>query len=288
MINEAIILEDSGFEILKSTYRSNKDMSQMHYHKHYEILYVYNNTRLLVISEKKYVLDKDTVALIPPFIPHLTVSGGVLPEKRVLINFHESYIHDIRNILPIDLLSCFSTPCTVMSVKQILDKFCAISQSIYESESETERLLQLSQLLFLLSSNAPAHTSNKSFDEMIRYIEANYHEKITLDLLAEKFYLSRFTISRYFANYAGTSLPQYLNSIRVINAKRYLKDGMKVTEVAFRCGFESTTNFDRVFKTKVGMVPSRFQKENVHIVEENDISDMTLDENNAEIAEARK
>ena len=56
------------------------------------------------------------------------------------------------------------------------------------------------------------------------------------------------------------SLPKYLNSIRIINAKKYLKEGMKVTETAYRCGFESTANFDRVFLAQVGMPPMSFKK----------------------------
>lgn len=259
MVNESTFVGQSEFEVLKSTYFENKDMPQMHYHKHYEILYVYSNSRILTVGRKDYVLDKTKVALIPPYIPHMTVSGGVLPQERVLINFNESFVHEIRKVLPDDILNCFGTPCTVMSIEKFIDNFCFYTERLQCSLSENEKLLGFCQLLNLLSSNAPVRSKNEG-EELIRYVEANFSEKITLDLLAEKFYLSKFTISRYFSRYTGTTLPKYLNSIRVINAKRYLKEGMKVTDVAFKCGFESTANFDRVFLSVTGISPSKFKK----------------------------
>lgn len=259
MINESMLSGQSEFEILKSTYTENKDMPQMHYHRHYELLYVYSNSRILKVGEKEYELNKNTVALIPPYIPHMTLSGGTLPQERILINFSEAYIHEIRKALPTDILSCFGTPCTVMPVENFIDDFCFCINSIKDSLSENKKLLGFCQLLNLLSSNTPVQAKNEGA-EIIRYVESNFSEKITLDNLATKFYLSKFTVSRYFSRYTGTTLPRYLNSIRIINAKRYLKEGMKVTDVAFKCGFESTSNFDRVFLEYTGISPSKFKK----------------------------
>jgi len=249
------------FEIEKSTYTTERNMPRTHYHHHYELLYVYNNTRTLVVGAREYVLDKDKVAIIPPFLPHLTLSGGVLPQKRLAINFHESYIHDIRVALGDDILSCAGTPCTVINIKSFSEKFSSIIAELQSSDSETERKLILCRLLHLLSKNSPARTKNEDAGEIIKFVEANFGEKITLDLLSEKFHLSKFTVSRYFSRYTGMSLPKYLNSIRIINAKKYLREGQKVTDTAFRCGFESVSNFDRVFTTQVGISPMKFKKE---------------------------
>ena len=260
MISADSISNQTGFEILKSTYTENKNMPQMHYHNHYEILYVYGNSRILTVGEKDFVLDKTKVALIPPYIPHMTVSGGILPQDRILINFNESFVHDIRKALPDDILSCFGAPCRVIPVENFIDEFCHITDHLSENLTENDLLLEFCRLLNLLSRNSSEPSSKEDASEIIRYVEANFSEKITLDLLAEKFFLSRFTVSRYFSRYTGTSLPKYLRSIRVINAKRYLKEGMKVTDVAFRCGFESTSNFDRVFLAQTGMSPSEYKK----------------------------
>ncbi|MBR5586894.1 MAG: helix-turn-helix transcriptional regulator [Clostridia bacterium] len=259
MIREADHLNDVEFEILRSSYLENINMPQMHYHSHYEILYIYENSRILTCGEKEYVLDKDHIVLIPPFIPHLTISGGVVPQRRIIINFSESFLHDLRKTLPEDILSCMGAPCSVIAVKDFYNSFISIINEINPETDKNEQILQICRLLNLLSNNSEKKPDNLT-DNIVRYVEANFSEKITLDFLAEKFFLSKFTLSRRFSAYTGTSLPKYLSSIRIINAKRYLKEGMKVTDVAFKCGFESTTNFDRVFLSQTGMSPSAYKK----------------------------
>ena len=114
------------FEIEKSTYTTERNMPRTHYHKHYEILYVCSNTRTLVVGDQEYTLDKNTVAIIPPFIPHLTLSGGVLPQERLAVYFHESFIHDVRTALGEDILNCAGTPCTVINIKSFSEKLSSI------------------------------------------------------------------------------------------------------------------------------------------------------------------
>lgn len=259
MIREADDLKGLEFEVLRSSFLENINMPQLHYHRHYEILYIYENSRILTCGEKKYVLDKDHIVLIPPFIPHLTVSGGILPQRRVIINFKESFLHDIRKSLPGDIFSCMGAPCNLIAVKDFYDSFISVLNGLDSGCDKNEQILQLCRLLNLLSKNSDVNSDNIT-DDIVRYVEANFSEKITLDFLAEKFFLSKFTVSRKFSAYTGTSLPKYLNSIRIINAKRYLKRGMKVTDAAFMCGFESTSNFDRVFFAQTGMTPSEYKK----------------------------
>ena len=207
MIREADDLKGLEFEILRSSFLENINMPQMHYHRHYEILYIYENFRILTCGEKNHILDKDHIVIIPPFIPHLTVSGGILPQRRVIINFTESFLHDIRKALPGDIFSCIGAPCNLISVKEFHDSFLSILNGLDSECNRNEQILQLCRLLNLLSRNRETNPDNVT-DEIVRYVEANFSEKITLDFLAEKFFLSKFTISRRFSAYTGTSLPK--------------------------------------------------------------------------------
>ena len=116
-------------------------------------------------------------------------------------------------------------------------------------------------LLNLLSSVSEQGGSTDDFSKIISYIESNFDKKITLDFLSEKFFLSKYTLSRHFSKY--TSLPKYLNTIRIINAKKHLDSGIGVTETAMLCGFESTSNFDRVFRSVEGTSPSKYKSEKI-------------------------
>ena len=160
-------------------------------------------------------------------------------------------------------MSCFVAPCSVISVEKVKSEFYAAVENLKADDnsvfSENTKQLSLCKLLNLMSSVVECTKPPDDFSGIISYTERNFDKKITLDFLAEKFYMSKFTLSRHFSKYTGTSLPKYLNTIRIINAKKYLDSGLGVTETAMVCGFESTSSFDRVFQTLAGMSPSKYK-----------------------------
>ena len=93
------------------------------------------------------------------------------------------------------------------------------------------------------------------------FIETNYHNDLNLDLLASRHAISKFHLLRLFKRYYGLTPRQYLIDRRIGASKRLLSEGMSVTQCCFEVGFESLGSFSRLFKKKIGLSPSQFQKE---------------------------
>ena len=270
MLSEDLLCSNSmDFSIGECTYYEQVAMNQMHYHKHYEILYINHNERVLTIGGREYILNKDCVALIPHFIPHLTVPGEISPQKRILINFHESCIHKINQNLSLDLLSCFNANNPIVYINDFAEEFQRIIKLMFnkftnnlDAYSRTEIILNLCNILVLMCKHSPSYDDRTSFQNIVRYVETHFNDPISLDILADRFYMSKYTISRKFSKFTGMSLPVYLNTIRVIDAKKRIAEGMKITEAAMECGYESVSNFDRVFRKEVGMTSVQYKKLN--------------------------
>lgn len=252
---------EESFAIQKLTYFERATMPELHYHDHYEILYVTENERLLTVNERTYTLNNHNIAVIPPYIPHLTESGELIPQKRILINFRENYIHDIRKALHTDILSCFNPSNPIINFEDSEKTSVLINRILEASPYNNEHtLLYLSDFLLYLCELTEFCTGDTSFFEVIKYVEENFSKKITLDLLAEKFYTNKYTILRKFKNYTGMGLPKYLNTIRLINAKKRLAKGEKIINIALSCGFGSLSNFDRVFLAETGITPKEYKQ----------------------------
>lgn len=105
-------------------------------------------------------------------------------------------------------------------------------------------------------------TDNKTFNSMIDYIKDNFTEKISLDILSEKFGFSKNYICGMFSKYLNTSLTCYLTEIRMAHAQKLLKDSkLLMKEVAMECGYEEYYHFSRVFKAYYGISPKEMQDE---------------------------
>lgn len=108
------------------------------------------------------------------------------------------------------------------------------------------------------------HTEN-SLDEAIQrvilYIEEHYMDDLDIESLAEYAQLSPFHFSRVFKKYSNQSPHQYVIQTRITNAQEmlYFTD-MPINEIAFKCGFNSSSHFITTFKKHTNLSPSQFRK----------------------------
>lgn len=93
------------------------------------------------------------------------------------------------------------------------------------------------------------------------FIDNNFEKALNLDLLSRIRFTSKFHLLRLFKRYYGQTPKQYLKDKRIEKSKEYLKKGMTVTETCYSVGFESPSSFSTLFKSKVGLTPRAFQKE---------------------------
>ncbi len=92
------------------------------------------------------------------------------------------------------------------------------------------------------------------------YINSNFDQELNLGLLSRIRFTSKFHLLRLFKKYYGLTPKQYLTDKRIEKAKEFLKEGLAVTETCFASGFETPSSFSTLFKCRVGLAPSEFQK----------------------------
>ena len=97
--------------------------------------------------------------------------------------------------------------------------------------------------------------------EIMNYIQANYID-ITLEDLAEKFYLSKPYISKYIKEKSGITFGEMVKKIRMKKAKSLLKgSNMTVENIALSIGYQNVEHFNRLFKKAYNMTPIQFRNE---------------------------
>ena len=93
------------------------------------------------------------------------------------------------------------------------------------------------------------------------YIDDNYDTDVNLDSLSRIRFVSKYHLLRLYTKYYGQTPKQYLTDKRMEKSKEYLKKGMNITEACFAIGFESPSSFSTLFKSRTGLTPTEFQKE---------------------------
>ncbi|WP_418718436.1 helix-turn-helix domain-containing protein [Candidatus Allofournierella merdipullorum] len=94
----------------------------------------------------------------------------------------------------------------------------------------------------------------------MQHTETHYYEKVTLEQLAQRVFLSPAYLSRVFKEETGTAFNDYLNAVRIAKARQLLlHEDLRVTDVASAVGFDDQSYFTKVFRRVTGMTPLRYR-----------------------------
>ena len=95
---------------------------------------------------------------------------------------------------------------------------------------------------------------------MLNYISENYHNHITMQTLAEHLNFSVSSLSHIFKKNCAKSLPEYILSLRLNEAKTLLKESnTSIIEISSFLGFSSSNYFSTVFKKHFGITPRQYR-----------------------------
>ncbi|WP_113930443.1 response regulator [Bacillus sp. P14.5] len=132
--------------------------------------------------------------------------------------------------------------------------------SFSPEQFKREKAAEFKELVELLSQ-AKYQTEKNSMQQIEEYLQQHYQEDITLQEIADRFYLSREYISRKFKQDYKATITDYLTSIRMDRAKKLLENPhLKIYEVAYGVGYQNEKYFSKVFKKQEGVTPNEFRQ----------------------------
>ena len=95
-------------------------------------------------------------------------------------------------------------------------------------------------------------------DQVLHHIGRHINEELTLDGLAERFFVSKYHLSHTFTREVGVSLHRYITIRRLLMARQLLSAGVPAGQVSSACGFSDYTSFYRAFKSTYQIGPREF------------------------------
>ncbi len=101
--------------------------------------------------------------------------------------------------------------------------------------------------------------SRETVKAAINYMREHFHEKITLDGMANALFANKYTLSRQFKSIVGVTVFEYLSSYRCHRASLLIASGESIKSAALSCGFENISFFTKTFKRYMGKKPSEFK-----------------------------
>ena len=112
----------------------------------------------------------------------------------------------------------------------------------------------------IIEANECDSIYDNQINEILKYINANLNEPLTVDDIANRFYISRYYLMHRFKEQTGYTLHNYISQKRLILAKELLLNNESVMKVSEKCGFIDYSSFLRSFRKMYGTTPKDFSK----------------------------
>jgi AraC-like DNA-binding protein len=264
---------DGNFQITFAK-AENIAMPRFHYHNHYEIYYLFAGERHYYVENRTYHLTKGSMIFIKKNDIHKTLLGGKDHERSV-IYFTDRFLERHQASELELLLSPFHDDHRVISFNHMEQNY--IENLIFQMKNEYAEagrkgreiyfealLVQL--LLYAARKHAePAETPyvpmNQKISEVIDYCNANFTKPLSMEGVSAQFFISPFHFSRLFKRYTGFTFTEYVNTLRIREAQRLLRETkLKVIEIGEQVGYVNITHFNRKFKQVAAMSPMEYKK----------------------------
>lgn len=113
--------------------------------------------------------------------------------------------------------------------------------------------------IFLRTSSSPdkkTYSSDTQVEQLLKYINRNLSENLSIDQLANQFFFSKYHMMRKFKNETGYTIHNYITSKRLLMARSLISQGIPVMKAAQASGFHDYTTFVRAYKKQFGKAPS--------------------------------
>lgn len=155
------------------------------------------------------------------------------------------------------------TPVNQQEIRQKLSTcFETLSTGHYSSLYPVHAAMELIDLISRGMKQTREETTEPLGHSVKRLIDSSHFSVLSLSELSDIFSVDRSTIYKAFRSEYGSSVKEYIDSVRLDKACRMLKTrGVSIKEVCYSCGYSDPRYFSRAFKKRYGHTPSSWQKE---------------------------
>ena len=255
-----------------------------HFHPEYQLFLVLEGKGTRFIGDTMKPFQKGDLVLTGPNLPHLWRNDNVYFDKKnklstagIVIYFHDYFlgdpIHEKEELESIQRLLQKSVRGLEITGKANR-AICKMMVELLELKG-IGSVIQLLKILDIISNSSECHqithnhyvslnnqTETDRLNKVYEYVMKNFGRKISLKEVSAITCMTPSSFSRYFKSRVNKSFSDFLKEIRIDHACKLLnEERITISDVAYTCGFQTLSNFNRQFKQVRRESPLRYKKE---------------------------
>lgn len=280
---EAVIYyaETDGIALERMVRKGNFNMRVKHFHNQYEIFFLIEGERQFFFNNRAHAAHSGSLILVDENIIHMTKdnSSSQFGHDRIILYIDREKMQEMEHKFPhFNLGYFFHKNYGVFHLTQeqqlaFINLYIRLQTEFDGRQKNYKAVIDMEIMMYFIMFMRENHTlvsedlnalENPKYQHVYHaadYISKHYTQTITLDMLAAKFFISKYYLCRTFKEITGYSINEYVNIHRIQRAKKLLEEtDLGVSEIARQMGYESITYFEKVFKNYMTISPLKYRK----------------------------
>lgn len=278
---------NNSLSIQSGVFQQSFDQHEWHYHDSYELIMISEGTGQRIVGDKMENFKPGDLVFLGRRLPHLWISDPIKIDpgsdkcvESIFVQFEESFLdmkmialREFESVRKAIERSARGVVILGKSRNQIAELMMQVPylngfEQILNTLSILDEIGRSEELSYLTSEKYPM-TTKLHRSERVRtirnYFMQNYQQQVDLALIAELVNMQPASLCRFFKSETGQTLTEYINRMRIdLASKMLMNKTLKVEAIAFECGFNTISYFNRQFKKITGTTPLIYQKNNFH------------------------
>lgn len=261
---------DSDFKYFHISDKVTSDID-FHYHDFYKIILILKGNVRYLIEGREYELLPFDFVLVNRFDIHKPVVESKDDYDRIILYLKPEFLEKLGLLdafMKAKELESYVVRFNSGTSAHIYDMLLKAEEDIKIKDTEYagELTAKIDVITTLIEFNKacisedfgfrPEARFNRKVIEIIEYINENLQKDLSIDSIADKFYLSKYHMMRIFKSETGYSVHRYISEKRILLARNLIMSGVPSTTACLECGFKDYSSFSRAFKNQLGILPS--------------------------------
>lgn len=246
--------------------------AEYHYHEFCKLLLLVSGAGGYSADDQRYRLQSGDVVLLGSRCVHRPEFAPDQPYERIILYIDPKFLQQ-ASTQDCPLLECFSGTWghVLRPDPELRQRLHRLAMALERELSGAEQgrvilsngilLRMLVEIFRQLHRNdallpAPVQPKNSRILELLQYLDSHISEELSIDHLAEQFFLSKYHMMRLFRQETGQSIGAYITRRRLMLARELIGSGLSATESCFQAGFGSYSSFTRAYHRHYGTTPT--------------------------------
>lgn len=249
-----------------------------HVHNYYEFYFFLEGNVTMNIEGALHVLKPGDVIIIPPNISHYAILNDEhIPYRRFVFWISIDYCNDLLQLSPDYVYLMQHARVTkhyifhydVIGFNTLQSKVFRLIEELHSNRfgrdakitlCANDLILHLNRSVYEMEHPKSQHEQQHLYQNLLLFIEDHLDEELTLDRLAEQFFVSKYHIAHVFKENLGLSVHQFITKKRLRMCQEAILSQTTISNIYLKYGFKDYSSFFRAFKKEFGMSPKEYRE----------------------------